>query len=229
MSAHVAQVDGRVKLSSGSHLMHELLITDFAVSVAEAARQRAGVQILWQERFGLVGDPAFRNLVPDFAFLFRSREGLLVCLLEVSSGEQSSVRIREKLQQYADWSTSSEGILFLTNRYRAHGAREPRPEFRLLFVVQNRLSGRDHIRLRQVFNEAMHFPNSMLPRTWGTTIADLSAAAGVDDPVWSCGSDLVPFIPRWSGARLQNRGRIIQTLLTRLPRHRLFACTEHLR
>lgn len=225
-TASIGEVAGR-QMSRRSHLPHELLITEFGVSVAEEIRERPDLRLLWEDRFGLTRYAELAELVPDFVFLFRSAKGMLACLVEVSSGEESPTRIREKLQKYSGWSRTVGCQSFLSNLYRSHGAHVPRPEFRLLFVVHNRASNNDLVRLRQIVNEAMNFSDDILPRFWGTTVKEIASANGIDDPIWVCGNEFKPVLPQWNGAVPKRRKLIIQRLLEKLPRHRLFPSAGH--
>jgi hypothetical protein len=78
---------------TGSHVAHELLITEVAVSLAEAVGVRPDLTMPWHERFGFIQHPAFRRLIPDYGFLLQHAQGRLACFVEVFSGEESPTRI----------------------------------------------------------------------------------------------------------------------------------------
>jgi protein involved in plasmid replication-relaxation len=205
-----------------SHLTHELLITEFATGLTEGVRRRSDLTVPWEDRFGFIGLPAFRTLVPDYGFLLKHAQGLLACFVEVSSGEESPTRLRQKLEAYAAWAAGSDAQTFLTDLYRQHGAREPRPHFRLLFVVQDRRSGNDTTRLRQLLREAMALPRSLRERLWATTVADLAAERSMDAPVWVRARDVQPHHEAWGTLTPRERIRSFAAAFATLPRHRLF-------
>src|SRR5206468_329828 len=133
----------RRRLPTGSHFLHELLITEVAVSLAHAVRARTDLSLPWEKRFGLIRTPAFTDLIPDYAFLLKHPQGLIACLVEVTSGEDSPTRIGQKLTEYANWSVNPVAQEFLTDLYRRHGAKDPRPQYRLVLVVHDRKSMND--------------------------------------------------------------------------------------
>lgn len=154
----------------GSHLLHELLITEFAVSINEMTRTRPDIRIPWQRRFDLAIDSAFQGLVPDYAFLFSHPTGSLICFAEVFSGEESSFRMGQKLVQYAAWESLPSSKEALMDIYQLNGARNVRPVFRLLAIAHNRRSDADESRLAQFMNEALDkMPPELHRRVWGTT------------------------------------------------------------
>jgi hypothetical protein len=134
--------------------------------------------------------PAFRDIIPDYAFLFACGGGMLACLAEVLSGEESTKRIEEKLKKYESWEKTAEAQDFLTTIYRWFGARDPRPYFRALFVVQNRRTGNDNVRLRQLVRITLSLPPTIQRRVWIATVQDLETASSVNAPIWICGQDL---------------------------------------
>ena len=150
----------------GNHLLHELMITEVGVQVCTAVQARLDLQLHWMDRFGLIGRPEFVGLIPDFAFLFQHGTGMLVCLIEVSCGEESPRRLEEKLQHYAAWAGTDLGQSFLTKTYRLFGAAAPRPQFRLVFVVQNRRTGNDMARLKQTILAGVKSSPDSLRRLW---------------------------------------------------------------
>jgi len=164
----------RHRRPTGSHLLHELLITEIAVATAEAVRQRPDLAIPWDERFGFTRHPAFRDLIPDYAYLLRHASGLLACFVEVQSGEESPTRVAAKLQAYAEWAATPATEDFLLDLYRRHGAQTPRPQFRLLLVVHDRRGVVDATRLRQCLGATLTLPRSMRHRTWLVGASDLA-------------------------------------------------------
>lgn len=212
----------RVQRIARSRVPHELLITEFATALEETARRRGELSIGWQERIAFTQQPSFRTVIPDYGFLFQHPQGQMLCLLEVQSGEESPMRVRRKLERYAEWQESPEGQRAMMEIYRRHGAKAPRPQFRLLFVVEDRRTGNDEARLRQVFSEAVHLPSSLRRRIWAATVSDLLEAANVDSPVWRRGTDLERAIGQWQGLVKRKRRRFVASLVRSMERHTLF-------
>jgi hypothetical protein len=159
----------RRRRPSGSHLPHELLITEIAVLLKEAVRKLPKFTVPWQERFGFRRHLCFSGLLPDYAFVIKHIGGLSVCFVEVSSGEESTTRFREKLFAYQLWSDTEIAQQFLIELYRTHGASQPRPQFRLLCVMHSRLGQSDDARLLQLVDAAAGIDPIMRRRIWCTT------------------------------------------------------------
>lgn len=211
---------------ASNRLLHELLITEFAVGVAEACRKREDLELLWEERWGLHRVPAFSSLIPDYAFLFRCHSGMMVCLTEVLSGEESPVRIGEKLEKYALWAQSREAREFLAVLYRYFGATSPESHFRLLVIAQNRRTGNDTVRLRQVVKASFDLPPSVQSRLWITTVSALKEAQDIDVPIWICGQDLADVACYWKAVLPRRRPQLLMKLTKRLPRRPLFPASN---
>ena len=211
---------------SSNRLLHELLITEFAVGVAEACQNREDLQLLWEERHGLRRILAFSHLVPDYVFLFRGQSGMMACLTEVLSGEESPTRIGEKLQKYATWAESREAGEFLAALYGYFSATDPKPYFRLIVIVQNRRTGNDAVRLRQVIKASFDLPQHLQRRLWVTTVRDLEQARSVDASVWICGQDLADVACYWKAVLPRRRPQLLQKLTKKLPRRPLFPASN---
>jgi hypothetical protein len=217
-----ASVPLRRRRPAGSHLAHELLATEVAVLLRQAAKQSPTLQVLWDDRFGLCRFPCFRSLVPDYAFLSRHGQGRLVFLVEVSSGEESTTRLRDKLLSYAVWSDSSESQQFLVDLYRSHGATQPRPHFRLLWVMHNRLGQSDEVRLLQLLQAAADTPPAVRHRMWCTTANTLGTASTLNAPVWLPLHDLAEAFDLAQGGRGRDFHRHLAVAQRSLPRQGLF-------
>lgn len=216
----------RRRRPTGSHLIHELLITEVATAVVAATRNRPDVSIPWELRFGLCKVAVFRGLVPDYAFLIAHQRGLIACLAEISSGEESPTRLGQKLERYADWAASPEASQFLIDLYRRHGAHSPRPRFRLLVIAQNRRTGNDEVRLRQVLRECAGLERSMVARVWVTTAQRLTQADSIDARVWTRGEDAVTHLTEWDMVAVKERRDRLTRLVATLPAQRLFPAME---
>lgn len=204
----------------GSHLLHELLITEFAVMLREAVRQRADLVIPWEERCAFTSQHGFGEVIPDFGFLFKHATGMLACLVEVSSGEESPTRLGQKLRRYEAWAETPEAEKFLTGLYRQRGAKNPRPHFRLLILVQNRRTGNDASRHRQLLVETLKLSSPMRRRIWSTTGNELLATRENDQPLWVRTSDIEVAVPDFSALpRRQQRPALTAALaqVVRLP------------
>jgi hypothetical protein len=180
----------------------------------------------WEERFRFVKHQAFRHLIPDYGFLLQHAQGLLPCFVEVVSGEESPVRMRQKLHAYTNWAGGSPAREFLAGLYRQDGIRESRTQFRLLLVAHDRRAGNDHTRLRQLLQEALSLPRTMRLRIWATTVADLAAADTLDVPIWIRARDLQPATAGSGYVSRQEHRRFLDFLLRSVPRHKLFPRPE---
>ena len=208
--------------SNGNHALHELLITETAVSVQESIRRCPDLEFLWEERFGFHRVPSFDELRPDYMFLFRCPQGLMMCPVEVFSGEDSTTRIREKMQKYAIWAETAAAENFLLTVYRHFGSPKPRPEFRLLCITQNRnLTRSDATRERQVLGATFCVPQLMQQRVWTTTNAALLTAS-IDGPIWHRAKDLVNVRAQWHDLPGRQQSRFLLTQLCDLQRYSLF-------
>ena len=211
---------------TASHLQHELLITELAVSTTEAAARRRDLALPWQARFSLGSEPRLRLLVPDYGFLFKHASGQMICLVEVSSGEDSPTRIREKLLKYTIWSDSAEGGEFLVELYQRNGAKNARSQFRLLLVLQDRRTGNDAARLRQAAAAAIELEPAMQSRLWLTTVQQLTEQGSAASAVWIRGSDLMTAAGHLLAVSGRERSRLLDGELRALPLHQLFPIGE---
>jgi len=224
--ARPAMGEPRRTRPSGSHLLHELLITEFAVSLAEAVRQRPDLALPWEERFGFDREGAFRSLVPDYAFLLQHAQGLLACFVEVFSGEDSPMRIGQKLAKYAAWVSEPQVASFLIDLQARHGVRTAGPHFRLLLVIHERRTGHDHTRLRQILRETLTLSRAMRQRIWLAAVTELAADKSVDAPIWYRARDVDSLVSHWDQLAQIERRAVLRYTFSRLPRHRLFPSPE---
>jgi hypothetical protein len=164
--------------------------------------------------------------VPDYAFLFEHSQGRLVCVVEVSSGEESAIRLRQKLEAYANWSETDEARSFLMELYREHGAEQPRPNYRCLWVMHNRLAGADDVRVKQVVQAASHIPEGLRSRVWCTTA---TALAKGKPHIWLRLADLQALGELVSEGRSRQWQRQLSRQADAAPRHSLFPTVEVVR
>ena len=171
-----------------------------------------------KSRFGFRHHSCFGGLVPDYAFLIKHTGGLSVCFVEVSSGEESTTRFREKLLAYHLWSDTEATQQFLIELYRTHGASLPRPQFRLLCVMHSRLGQSDDARLLQLVDAAAGIDTDMRRRIWCTTAQLLGKSKDLAGPIWRRLGELEPAFDE-SVAR---RRRALRQKLMTANRHSLF-------
>lgn len=210
-------VPARRRRPTGSHLPHELLITEIAVLLKEAVRKLPKFAVPWQERFGFRRHECFGGLVPDYAFLLKHTGGLSVCFVEVSSGEESTTRFREKLLAYQLWSDTDVAQQFLVELYRTHGASQLCPQFRLLCVMHSRLGQSDDARLLQLVDAAAGIDPGMRRRIWCTTAELVGKSKDLAGSIWLRLGEWEPAFDE-SGPR---RRRVLRQKLATAIRHSL--------
>jgi hypothetical protein len=213
---------------SGDHLLHELLITEIAVSRYDFIRtHRPLYQHLWHDRFGFFTNDAFSDVVPDFAHAYRSPNGDMIDFVEVLSGTRSITSVKSKLQKWADWSESDEGKAFLISKYKSFGSKNPKPTFRFVIVVHNRnLIGADYGWERQVLNATFQVPEELQRRVWTTTNASLRRAVDIDSPVWHSAAYLAQHRHTWHDTPKGKRSKLVSTILAKSPSLKLFTFTD---
>ena len=114
------------------------------------------------------------RLIPDAMFLFRhTGGGMACCFVEMDNGSMNEQQIREKYARYLAWSQSAGGKQYLLNLYRSHGAKEPRPMFRLLVIAHGRTGHDDQQRMGELSVPIFKLPATMRDRFWFTTVGDL--------------------------------------------------------
>lgn len=167
---------------SAEHILHEVLTTEFMLNLHLTVSSRGDLELLATERRSLNKHAAFRvrldgrwqSLIPDAMFLFRREaKGMVCCFLETDMGTMNSAQLTAKLRRYEAWSQSDSGREFLRNLYAQHGAMDPQPEFRLLFVVTGRCGMDDNHRLVEIANVLQTIPQPVRKRLWVTILADL--------------------------------------------------------
>jgi hypothetical protein len=151
---------------------------------------------------------------------------MMAYLTEMLCGEESPSRIGEKLQKYAIWAESAESHEFLSTLYRHFGAKSPRPHFRLVVIAQNRRTGNDAVRLRQVLKATFDLPASLQRRMWITTVSALSQADSINGNVWICGQDLTDGTGQWKALSCSKRTQFLHRLANNLPRRPLFPSVD---
>jgi hypothetical protein len=204
---------------AAEHIIHEILITELLLAVWQTVHGRADLELLTIQRRSLAKHQAFRltvggrqtRLVPDAMFLFRQTGGGMVCcLIELDNGTMNQKKIRAKYAHYLAWSQSAAGKQYLIDLYCGHGAKEPRPTFRLLVVARSRTGKDDPRRMRELSEPSTKLPAAMQDRFWFTTVAALRSCQDdllpLDAAVWRRGCDagrLETVPPGSGGGRIQ--------------------------
>jgi len=131
---------------STNHVLHELFITELLLTQWENVQERDDLQLLTTERRSLARHPAFRitmagrptRLVPDAMLLLRyANKGMMCWFVEMDMGTMNEQQWHRKYRRYTSWSRSEQGQQWLTGLYTCHGAKNPRPLFRILVVAND--------------------------------------------------------------------------------------------
>ncbi len=224
---------------SVDHVLHELFITEFLLAVWQTTRGRSDLELLTMQRRSLAKHPAFAIrlesratwLQPDAMFLFRQTGGGMVCcFVEMDTGKMNLKQIDEKYRRYAAWGHMEAGQTYLIDLYRRHGATDPRPNFRVLFVADDRTGTGGHSRMRELYSTALKQSGSARDRLWFTSVGQLRdhqwEALPLGSAIWRRGRDckLGPQ-PAFTSNRQHRRTSersCRETALVDLPLHPLF-------
>jgi hypothetical protein len=168
---------------SSEHVIHELFVAEFMLSVWETISSRDDLELLFVQRRAverekglLVTVNGMRSRVkPDAIFVFRhTPAGMVACFLEMDSGSMSRQQMDRKLRRYEVWAESTVGREFLSNLYRKCGSKQTRPVFRLLIVCRDR-EGRNDERRQRSLCETAERRAVLRPMVWITTVDKLSS------------------------------------------------------
>lgn len=192
--SHTA-ISERRRQYSMQHVVHELFVTEFMLSVWEAAQNSAIIELLNVQRRSLVKHPAFQlpasrgRLIPDGMFLVRSRAAGMICtFLEIDTGSMNPRQMEEKFRAYADWSDSANGRDFLVDLYRRHGAANPRPTFRIAVACGGRVGVNVQSRMQALLKSGQKLSSVTRNRLWFTTTSELSCEPKRENlfavPIW---------------------------------------------
>ena len=211
---------------TGKQADHELLITETAVRLYEYAMSRRGVQILKDGRFGNDGG-AFSTKIPDFRFLSADANGLMLHLVEVIAGSEST-DVRETFEGWDAWRRTEEAQQYLLDLYRQYGAEQPQVELRVDCIIHSRnWKYTDAWKERLVLQQSMQVSKWLQARIQTTTVTALSAAIdngmGINHPIWHRGADLIDeHRSRWEIGEYAH-ARDFDAVVQQLPTHSLFA------
>lgn len=184
-------------------LMHELMLTEFGLSLHLTAGSRDDLKILTTERRYYRAESVLeytsphgrtRQVKPDAGFLVKverpdSDPAFQLFLTEMDRGGMSLERIRQKYELYDGWANSPAGQSYLTGLYSRFGAKNPQPGFRLLVIAHDGVNpGKDYRRLHDLFAQSLELPISMRDRMWFTTVEQLrehqADAPPLSAPLW---------------------------------------------
>ena len=176
------------------HVWHELAITEFLLSVWESVQAHPDWQLPVLERRSLIKHPAFElnrsgchRLTSDGLFLINHSKGRIVSLLEIDTGTESQRQLAKKLESYRLWSESRLGQEYLCDLYRRAGAANPKPNFRLLFVIAPKVIGSEETRLEQFHQLVTEQPDWLQKRIWYTSAVQLrvtKTSRVLNAPLW---------------------------------------------
>lgn len=129
---------------SADHVVHEVLTTEFLLSLQQSVDATDGVELLRTERRSLAKHPSFRvkvkgrrtRLIPDAMYLRREKgRGMICSFLEIDTGTMRREQIEAKFARYEAWDKSRAGNEYLLDLYRQYGSKNPKPAFRIALVV----------------------------------------------------------------------------------------------
>lgn len=228
-SIDIGRIPYTYKQPKGVQAMHELQITETAVSIYEHVRgEYPRVQILDEGRFMLKNEPAFEHLVPDYWYLSCDNNGLMIRFVEMIAGEESATRIRMMLEEYDHWKDRPEVREFLTRTYSRHGATSPVPEFQVHCILHSRdWNHTDSYKERMAMMQTYCVSPQLQAKVWTTTNDNLSRALdtgqGINAAIWHRGKDLLgPVRQRWERVPAGKRTRFIDNCMRDLPLYSLF-------
>ncbi len=146
---------------------------------------RDDLELLAMERRSVARHPAFvlrdrgarGRLIPDGMFAYRQRKrGMMVCFVEMDTGQMNRRQVEAKWRRYETWSQSARGRQFLLDFYRSHGAQEPRPVFRILVITKSRTRSGDTKRAQELVQSSKICGERLQRNLSVMTVEDLAAA-----------------------------------------------------
>lgn len=177
-----ATEDVRHRGCSLHSILHELLLTEFELSVWESVQSHPDLHLHFTERRYFRRENQLRfthqgeshRVIPDAGFLLENKSpessSTLLHFVELDNNTMSLARIREKFERYNNWARSDEGERYMANLYTEYGVFPKRPTFRLLVITnaESRKAGQQ--RLSNLASQAIHLPSAMRKRMWLTTL-----------------------------------------------------------
>ena len=241
--------DGKAHGLALDSILHEILITEFDLSVQRTVDARDDLELLSRERRYFRRERRLtyeqrgstHRVVPDAGYLtaVRSdtdRDLLPLMLLEMENGTHSMAKLRRKLQGYRQWSEGNAAD-WLSRLYGEHGEPQKR-SFRLLLVAHDKHGTvSDERRLLDLLIVTLELPANLRDSVWLTTahdlLADRSSVATLDKPVWLRAKGCRSLLPEYRriqpgrGQRQHTRRRqFLSERIPSLPRRGLFPQPE---
>ncbi|MEX0704710.1 MAG: replication-relaxation family protein [Planctomycetales bacterium] len=217
-------------------LLHEVLVTEFLLSIELAIAARDDLMLLKRERRYFRRDRRLtyrsqrgtRHVEPDAGFLGAverpdgTRNLLPMHFIELDNGTMPLRRLREKFEAYQQWA-STEGEEYLRDETAGYGIAGT-TNFRLLVIAHDKYdAGGDDRRLARIGEAVVELPRTMRDRIWLTPASSLGAnrkeSVGLDRAIWFRGRDLARAIAETSD---RTTAELLQERATPIPRHALF-------
>jgi hypothetical protein len=190
-----------------SSILHELLTTEFDLTVWKTVESRGDLTRLFHERRYFQREKQLRfshngrthRIVPDSGFLLSVADqtskrpipssSLLMHFVELDNGTMPLPRILKKFETYDLWARSEEGQNYLRMLFTRYGEPRPQPNFRLLVIAHNNLRGNnDFRRLLDLFMQTLSLPSTMRDRIWFTTAEQIRQEqhnpSSLSAPLW---------------------------------------------
>jgi hypothetical protein len=241
---HGAAEEQRAKGKSLEHVLHEVLLSQFGSDLRLSVEVRPDLHLLWSERrwfrhpLTILGQGTRQCLVPDLGFVLAQdlsdgRRQLRLHFVELDLGGMSLPRWRAKLEAYRQWAESTAGE-YLGALARRWGVGPSPLPWRLAIIAHDKLTGRDHARLRDLVLVALELPAGFRSNLWFTTVEALARHAEDQPPLsascWLWLKDAPRFLARFqrvttplargAGRRTLER-RLLDYFLPELPRYAL--------
>lgn len=174
-------------------MLHEIMLSQLAVDIGLTVECRDELELLFSERRWWRSPllPAIGNqkaVEPDLGFLTATHlpageRRLLMHFVELDRGGLSLARWQQRLDGYFRWA-ETVGEDYLRALYHGWGvARRERPAWKLLIICQNKDTGKDSARLRNLFHLCLDLPSHLRRVIWLTTVAALERHAQEDPPL----------------------------------------------
>lgn len=177
-------------------MLHEIMLSQLTLDIGLTVESRDELEVLFSERrwwrSPLLPAAGNRKAVePDLGFLTATHlpagdRRLLMHFVELDRGGLSLERWRERLDGYLRWAeTVGEDYLRALYHRWDVAPRNPRwrPAWKLLIICQNKDTGKDSARLRNLFSLCLDLPPHLRRVIWLTTVAALERHAQEDPPL----------------------------------------------
>ena len=99
-------------------------------------------------------------------FLVHTPKGRILSFLEIGTGTESERQLAKKFESYQIWSESLTGQAYLCDVYHQAGATNPKPHFRLLFVIAPKVIGSKESRIQLIHQLMADQIPAMQKRIW---------------------------------------------------------------